>query len=226
MHFFLSQRPIYAEGVSVVPSIDNIFRAERLTSPDNIRAVIVGQDPYPQAGVATGLAFDSHINNRKIPYANLRIQEEIAREYPRENPPVFTTKNKKEIVGVPFEKKPHGDLSRWAIEEGVLLINISETTLLENPNAHKNYWIGFVDSLIRFVCKKNKNIVFFLWGREAQTIEKSIIGSHLVLKTSHPSYTYHNGKSGDSFAGSNHFIEANKFFASKNLPLINWNITK
>ena len=181
------------------PDPTNIFRAFNETSLTNLKLVILGQDPYHGENQANGLAFGVD-NNNKTPPSLKNIFEEVY--------------NSTQQVS-----KANKDLKHWA-QQGILLLNTSLSVELFKPNSHSHIgWNVLTNAIIREISIVKKNIVFFLWGKNAQEKELLINSSkHLVLKTSHPSpLSVYRG-----FRGCNHFSEANTFFKKNNLTEIEW----
>ena len=183
---------------TVYPTRENIFKAFELCELDEVKVVIIGQDPYHGENQAMGLAF-SVPQSQKIPPSLVNIFKEIKREY--------------EVVN------DHGDLTSWA-KQGVLLLNTVLTVEAKKPNSHKNCgWQTLIDNAIIEINQSENNVVFLLWGNNAKSKAKLITNkSHLVLESSHPSpLGAYRG-----FNGCNHFKLANEFLISKNRVTINW----
>lgn len=185
------------EKNKVVPSADNLFRALELTSLGQVKVVILGQDPYPRPGDADGLAFST--KNSKLPPTLKNIFKELKTDLNID--------------------RNLGDLSGWA-SQGILLLNSSLTTLEGKIGAHEDLgWDRFVDYIIDQISFNVDNVVFILWGKEAQKKEHLINQTrHLVLKSSHPSPL--SAKQG--FFGSKPFSRANIFLNSKKISPIDW----
>jgi len=186
------------------------FKALELTPLDQVRVVILGQDPYHGAGQAQGLAF-SVSAGVKVPPSLRNIFKEIGRE--------------SNDVAMPNLK--NGSLVRWA-EQGVLLLNTCLTVEAGLPASHaKLGWEGLTDALISLVVKHNKNVVFMLWGAHAQAkqvllqMPGSLENGHLVLSANHPS-PLSAMRPPVPFLGCGHFGRANAFLIKQGLPPINW----
>ena len=183
----------------VYPSNKKTFRALKLTGVDDVKVVILGQDPYHGRNQANGLAFSVE-KGLQIPPSLKNIYKEI-----------------KEDLGM--EPPKHGDLSFLA-EQGVLLLNSVLTVNHGDPASHANHgWEEFTDKIIEILDHK-KHIVFMLWGGYAQKkgfkIRKE---SHCILNASHPSpLSAHRG-----FFGCRHFSKANKFLADSGRSQVDWN---
>lgn len=199
---------ITKDSVRVVPNKVDIFKAFELCPLENVKVVIMGQDPYytiiDDEPVAMGCSFSTARHNG-LPPSLKNIYIEIKRDYPDFNIP------------------HHGDLTSWA-KQGVLLLNASLTTIHNTPNAHAGLWDPFIFQIIRLIASKNKEIVFLLWGRSSQSLISSIISSakHHFLKASHPSpMAYNKGRT--PFEGCGHFKETNMILSKIGKPEINWN---
>ena len=187
-------------GKEIFPRTDNIFRALELVSPEDVKVVVVGQDPYHNINQANGLAFSVNKNNKITPSLK-NIYREIKRDL-----------NSKTLQ--------NGDLTQIA-KQGVLFLNSALTVEAHKPGSHLNIgWQEITDSIISLLSSE-KNIVFMLWGNSAQLKEKFIdLNSNLVLKTSHPSpLSAYRG-----FIGSRPFSKCNKFLKSKGKKIIDWSL--
>lgn len=183
---------------TIYPPAENIFRALELTSFDNLKVVIIGQDPYHGPNQADGLAF-SVSSTPKIPPSLLNILKEIS-------------------IDLNESFNYFGDLSFWA-KQGVLLLNSSLTVEKGKPKSHADIgWQEFTNTIIQAADKKN-SIVFLLWGADAQ--QKQIFlnnKKNLVLSAPHPSpLSAHRG-----FLGCKHFSKTNSFLHENNQEIIDW----
>ena len=189
------------EKFNILPGIDSIFNALNATLINDIKVVIIGQDPYFNKDQANGLCFSVH-KKQPIPPSLKNI---------------FTClKNDLNSVVV-----NHGDLSKWA-NQGVLLLNTCLTVREGKPNSHENIgWHQFTDAIIQLVSNENEGICFFLWGNYAIKKENLIDSKkHLILKTSHPSpLSAYRG-----FLECKHFSKANEFILNRDGNPIDWNI--
>ena len=186
---------------TIYPPYDEIFNAFRLTSIENVKVVILGQDPYHEEGQAHGLAFSTP-EGRPIPRSLKNIFKEINLEY-----------------GYPIPES--GCLEKWA-KQGVFLLNTVLTVEDGNANSHsKCGWQTFTDNVIRLLNDAPQPIAFMLWGKQAEKKNELITNpNHLVLITSHPSpFSARRG-----FLGSNHFKLANEFLTENGLDEINWRL--
>jgi len=191
----------YASKI-VYPKYENIFRAFNLISPENVKVVIIGQDPYHGEMQANGLAF-SVCDECKLPPSLKNIFTELVDDMACKYP-------------------SSGNLTQWA-EEGVLLINSVLSVEKAMPNSHKNRgWEKFSDFVIEILSQEYKNIVFVLWGNPSQKKEKLIDASkHLILKAPHPSPL----SSYRGFFGSKPFSKSNEYLKSHGKKEINWCLT-
>ncbi|GAB1156619.1 uracil-DNA glycosylase [Paenibacillus illinoisensis] len=186
---------------TVYPSKENLFSALKLTPYHQVKAVILGQDPYHGAGQAHGLSF-SVMPGVRIPPSLLNIYKELHAD-----------------LGLPIPK--HGYLVHWA-EQGVLLLNNVLTVREGQPNSHQGLgWQKFTDAVIRALNERSEPMVFMLWGSHAQKKGAFINrDKHLVLESTHPSpLAAHRG-----FLGSRPFSKANDFLTSKGIQPIDWTI--
>lgn len=189
------------KNYKVYPPREEVFRSLQLVDYNNIKAVIIGQDPYHGPNQANGLAFS--VNKAiKIPPSLANIYKLI---------------NKDLGLYIPN----NGDLTKWA-EQGVLLLNRSLTVREKEADSHKGLgWENFTGKIIEEVGQKDDPIVFFLWGRKSQEVKKYIdTKKHLVLTSVHPSpLSAYRG-----FFDSEHFKMANEFMKTKGLKEIDWQI--
>lgn len=186
----------------VFPQEDQIFEALNLTPPEDIKVVIIGQDPYHNDGQAHGLSFSVQ-KGVKIPPSLKNIYKELNQD-------------------VDLEIPNHGFLDEWA-KQGVLLLNATLTVRAHEPGSHqKKGWENFTNAIIKSISDKKENVVFLLWGRFAQQKEQLIDTSkHHVLKAAHPSpFSAHNG-----FFGCKHFSKTNDILKSKGIETIDWSIS-
>ena len=185
---------------TVFPSRELIFNAFSLTPLENVKVVVIGQDPYHEVGQAMGLAF-SVPNSCKVPPSLINIFKEIEIEF-----------------GKPCEKL--GDLSYLA-RQGVLLVNTILTVEEGKPMSHKikEYSI-FMRNLLGFLDNLDQPIVFMLWGGNAQKYEQYVTNrNHLVIKRTHPSPL---GANHGGWFNENTFAICNEFLKEKNVKTIEW----
>ncbi|WP_075431804.1 uracil-DNA glycosylase [Buchnera aphidicola] len=184
----------------IYPKNKLIFQAFLTTPLDQIKVVILGQDPYCLINQATGLAF-SVKKNHKIPPSLKNIFLEL--------------KNNFNVS----EKKMYGSLRPWAVQ-GVFLLNTILTVSQGLPGSHKNYgWEIFTDQVIRLINNFCTGIIFLLWGSHARQKKKIINQSkHIILEASHPSpLSAYRG-----FFGCQHFLKTNNYLKKQNKSPIDW----
>jgi uracil-DNA glycosylase len=183
------------------PPREMIFRAFDYFSVDDLRVVIIGQDPYHGKGEANGLSFSVN-DGVKIPPSLRNIFHEI-----------------NDDLGTIF-MPTSGNLERWA-KQGILLLNATMTVRADHPNSHKELgWQQFTDAVIEKIANEKEDIVFLLWGNFAQKKGKKIDRSkHLVLEYGHPSPFSAMQK---KWFGNKHFSKTNTYLLSKNKPPVDW----
>lgn len=183
---------------TVYPPMHDIFNAMKKTAFDDIKVILLGQDPYHEEGQAMGLSFSVPKGKEKPP-SLVNIYKEIERETGDVMP-------------------EHGDLNGWA-KQGVLLLNTVLTVRAHAANSHKGKgWESFTDGIIKKISEKRENVVFLLWGGNARAKKPLIDASkHLILECAHPSpLSAYNG-----FFGCGHFIKANEYLIRHGkLPVI------
>lgn len=184
----------------IFPEEKNVFNAFKLTSFDNLKVVIIGQDPYHNEGEAMGLSFSVPTDRKKIPPSLKNIFKEIYRED-------YET----------LKTNINGDLTYLA-KQGVLLLNATLTVEKNKPNSHSDYgWQSFTDNCIKYINDNKKDVVFLLWGAFAHKKE-ILINNNPIIKTSHPSpFSAHKG-----FLNSDCFNETNLILKNKELAPIHW----
>lgn len=188
----------YSNNV-VYPSMYDIFNSMKLTDFDDVKVVLLGQDPYHNVGQAMGLSFS--------------VPKGV------ENPPSLNNIFK-ELKSEGFEMpEGTGDLTGWATQ-GVLLLNAVLTVREHSPNSHKDKgWEDFTNGVIKKISTLKNNVVFLLWGANARS-KKPLIDQtkHLVLECAHPSpLSAYNG-----FFGCGHFIQANRYLIKHGILPIDW----
>lgn len=182
-----------------VPSLPLILNPFIQTNFDDLKVIIVGQDPYPCHTLSNGLAFSSH---GQVPNTLLNIYSLL----------------EKTVIG--FEKPMHGDLSHWAVQ-GVLLLNSSLTCQAGKSGSHEKIWIPFINLLVEQISTRKSNVVFMLWGKQAQKLRVKIDKKkHYILETFYPSLV------DNGFSSCNHFNLANKKLEQNGQAKIDWNLKK
>lgn len=188
-----------AAGHGYLPRGDLILRA--FTAPlDEVRVLIVGQDPYPTPGHAMGLAFSVDRQVRPVPRSLVNIYRELSDDL-HVHPP------------------PHGDLSVWA-ERGVLLLNRSLTVQPGQPGSHRGQgWEEITDAAIAALARRGGPLVAILWGRDAQSLRPALSGVP-VIASPHPSPL----SAARGFFGSRPFSRANELLVEQGAPPVDWSI--
>lgn len=186
---------------NVFPRKSQIFNAFDTTAFDDVKVVILGQDPYHGFGQANGLCFSV---NKGIPL-----------------PPSLKNIFKEIHDDLALPLPIHGDLTFWA-EQGILLLNATLTVRKGEPNSHQKIgWQNFTDAAIKAISDKKENIIFILWGNNARKkLELIDQSKHHILQSVHPSpFAARNG-----FFGSKHFSKTNTILKSLNKTPIDWEI--
>ena len=192
-------------NVNFFPEKSKLFRVFDLCPLNSIKIVILGQDPYHNCDkegnpVAQGIAFsvEKRVN---IPSSLGNIFKEI-----KSNIPGFNIPN-------------HGDLTNW-IKQGVFLLNVCLTVLPGKPGSHGDLWIGLISKVITSICRTNRDAIFVLWGKKAQSYKKYISSKNKILEAAHPSGLSAN----KGFFNCNHFNLINEYLKDKGKNPINWQI--
>lgn len=180
------------------PKYSDVFNAFRFTDYDDVKVVILGQDPYHGEGEAHGLSFSVHDDVRRPPSLN-NILKELYND-----------------VGV---IRSGNDLTDWA-KQGVLLLNSVLTVVKDTPLSHKGKgWEIFTDNVIRYLNNREKPIVFILWGSYARSKKELITNkNHFIIESAHPSPL----SASRGFFGSRPFSRTNAFLEKNGIPKINW----
>lgn len=189
------------ENNQVFPPANEVFNALNLTPLSQVKAVIIGQDPYHDVGQAHGLCF-SVKPGVKVPPSLVNIYKELHDD-----------------LGCTIPKD--GYLVKWATQ-GVLMLNTVLTVNAHEPNSHKGYgWEKFTDAIISKVNEEDRPIVFLLWGASAQKKKKLLNNpKHLILEAPHPSpLSVYRG-----FWGCKHFSKTNEFLVNNGIEPIDWQL--
>lgn len=188
---------------TVYPDMYDLYNCFRYTPLDELKAVLLGQDPYHEPGQAHGLCF-SVLDGTPIPPSLVNIYKELYSD-----------------LGFPPVKS--GNLTKWA-KEGVLLLNTSLTVREHAANSHsKCGWAWFTDSVISLISKQKEHVVFILWGANARS-KKALIDErkHLIIESAHPSpLSAYNG-----FFGSRPFSKTNEYLEKNHKRPIDWNLNQ
>lgn len=186
---------------TIYPPGPKIFSAFNFTPFNDVKVVILGQDPYHGPGQAHGLCFS--------------VPEGI------KQPPSLQNIFKEIHSDLGYDIPTHGNLESWA-RQGVLLLNATLTVRARQAGSHQNRgWETFTDAAIRKLSEKRENLVFLLWGNYAIAKEALIDSSkHLILKSPHPSpFSVHRG-----FFGNQHFSKANNYLKQNGIEEIYWGV--
>jgi len=186
---------------TIYPGMHDIFNALKVTGYDDVKVVILGQDPYHEPGQAHGMAFSVQ-PGVKTPPSLVNIYKEMLDD-----------------LGIPLAD--HGYLMKWA-EQGVLLLNACLTVRAHQANSHKGKgWEKFTDRVIELLNEREKPVVFILWGNNAKAKIKLITNpQHLILTGAHPSpLSAYNG-----FYGGKYFSRANEFLRANGEEPVDWQL--
>lgn len=184
---------------TIYPPGSKIFHAFDSCPFDQVKVVILGQDPYHGPGQAHGLCFSVN-EGIPMPPSLLNIFKEVKSDLIKPMP-------------------PHGNLQRWA-DQGVLLLNATLTVRHSQPGSHQGMgWEEFTDQVIQLIANQKENVVFLLWGAYAGKKEALIDSDkHFILKAPHPSpLSAHRG-----FFGCAHFSTTNQYLEKNGITPINW----
>lgn len=185
------------ETEKIFPPLPLIFYAFNHFNHQDLKVVIIGQDPYHKKGQAMGLSF-SVLENIKTPPSLRNIFKELNND-----------------LGI---KRTNPNLTDWA-EQGVLLLNSSLTVKEASPNIHQKLWEFYTDTIITEISKEKNNIIFLLWGNFARN-KKSLIDTdrHIILEAAHPSPL----SASRGWFGSKHFSKTNQILKENNKREIKW----
>lgn len=195
--FVAAERASY----DVFPPTDDVFAALRLTPPEAVEVVVLGQDPYFN-GEAHGLSFSVRAGT-KVPPSLRTILAELAADVQPPDP----------------SARPTGDLTGWA-EQGVLLLNAALTVRAGEPGSHQREWRTLTDAVVRAVAEGPRHVVFVLWGGEAQKAQRLLPpGRHTLITAAHPA-AYASAK--NPLRGSRPFSRTNAALVEAGRAPIDW----
>lgn len=183
-------------GRRFTPPLKQVFRAFELCPVDQLKVVMIGQDPYPYLGVADGIAFSCGNTPKVQPSLQQifnAIEKTVYQEYPTHQDP---------------------DLSRWS-RQGVLMLNRALTCQVDKVGSHYEIWHDFLMYVIDMLSLTNSGLIFCLLGQKAQELESSISQSHYILKASHPASAAYSKTDWDC---NDLFNEANRIIVANNGP--------
>ena len=186
----------------IYPPKELIFNAFNHFNFNDLKVVILGQDPYIKENQAMGLSFSVNKGIR-IPPSLKNIFKELISDEEIKN----------------FSEMPKdGDLTKW-VKQGVLLLNSSLTTRENVSNYHLKFWEKITNDIIEYISKNNEKIIFVLWGNNARNKKKFIdLQKHFVLESVHPSPL----SASRGWFGNKHFSKINKYLIENNKEIINW----
>ncbi|EIJ35165.1 uracil-DNA glycosylase [Thiothrix nivea] len=193
-----------AAGKLILPPAEKRFNALQSTPLDQVRVVVLGQDPYPTPGHAHGLSFSVQPGVSPLPRSLLNINREL-------------------LDDLSIDNSHTGHLQAWA-EQGVLLLNTVLTVAAGNAGSHqKRGWETFTDKVIRAISAQSQPVVFILWGNHAQKKAELIDGQrHHVIASAHPSPL----SARRGFFGSKPFSRANAFLQANGRSPVNWSLPR
>jgi uracil-DNA glycosylase len=189
------------KSFTIYPPGNHIFNAFQHTPYDQVKVIVLGQDPYHGTGQAHGLCFS-------VPHG-----------IPQPPSLVNIFKELRADLNIPVPS--HGNLEKWA-DQGVLLLNATLTVRASQAGSHQNKgWETFTNRVIEKISAMKSGVVFLLWGRYAQAKENLIDGQkHLILKAAHPSpFSAYSG-----FFGCRHFSKTNEYLEKQGITGIDWNL--
>lgn len=189
-------------GRRFTPPLKQVFRAFEECPVDQLKVVMIGQDPYPHLGVADGIAFSCGNTGKPQP----SLQQ------------IFNAVENTVYQGYPTYQNP--DLTRWS-KQGVLMLNKALTCQVDKVGSHYTIWHDFLMYVIDMLSLTNSGLIFCLLGQKAQELEGSISQSHYILKASHPASAAYSKTDWDC---NDLFNEANRIIVQNNGPLfkIEW----
>lgn len=192
--------------VQVLPSAGDVFNALKLTPPDQVRAVVLGQDPYPTPGDAHGLAFSVANPDQRVP-PSLRT--------------IFTSLE----ADLGITPPAHGNLTQWA-RSGILLLNVTLSVEAGQANSHKDLgWAALAAEILQHLDERATPMVFMLWGKFAQNAGAGLDASrHCVIKTAHPSPLARGAGPQHRFVTSRPFAHARDWLSQRGLSPIDWRL--
>ena len=206
--FLIKEHNEFDEYFDIFPYENEIFNCFKLTDLNNIKVVILGQDPYIKKFT---------IDNIITPQAmglSFSVKSGISL------PPSLDNIFKELVNDINCEYPDCGDLTQWA-KQGVFLLNCSLTVRESSSNSHKKIWKTFSENVIKYISDNTENVVFLLWGNDAKKNKKFInIDKHLILESGHPSPLSANK---GYWFGNKHFSKTNIYLEKHNKTRIIWN---
>lgn len=195
--FYDKEVETFEPDIKILPPLESIFNCFSKFNKNDLKVVLLGQDPYINENEANGFCFSVN-NDIKMPPSLRNIFKEIKEEFNVE-------RNSK-------------DLTDWA-EQGVLLLNTALTVRQFNSNTHSKQWVNFTNKIIEYISNEMENIVFILWGNDAKKRKQFINEKkHFILESVHPSPL----SASRGFFGNNHFIKVNEYLEKIGKSSIKW----
>lgn len=196
--FLKDETDKFEDFLEIYPPNNLIFNCFNYFNVEDLKVIILGQDPYHGPNQAMGLSF-SVSDNIKTPPSLKRIFKEI-----------------EDDLDLTLDKN-NGNLEKWA-NQGVLLLNTALTVRQSNPGSHSSIWIQFTNKIIEYINKNSNQVIYMLWGNHAKKYKKIInVEKHYCLEASHPSPLARSG-----WFGCKHFSNSNKILKDNNKKEINW----
>ncbi len=197
------------------PETDKVLKFLKIPLAD-VKVIILGQDPYPQDGVATGRAFEvGTLKSWNDIFSNISLKNIIRAIYFAYNNEYLKYSEIKNKIGKTFLLKPPYELFVEWEKQGVLLLNTSFTCEIGKSNSHEKYWNIFTMSLLKYISKANPDVIWFLWGNNAKSIVADI-NIEKKIESMHPMMCYKKPDRDDDFL----FGKINAF--KETMSLINW----
>ncbi|BBM36486.1 uracil-DNA glycosylase [Pseudoleptotrichia goodfellowii] len=198
--------------INYTPSRENIFKVFS-DSISSRKVCLIGKDPYFQEGVATGLSFEVNKSSWDDPEINTSLKnivKLIYKTYTGKSEDI--SKIREEIENKKFLILPPNKLIKSWKEQGVLLVSAALTTIVGKAGEHHKFWDPFTRDLLEYISAKNPNIVYFLWGKDAEIFEKNILSGE-IIKHNHPAIS-------GNLSNEKDFMNGKSFEKTKNI--INW----
>ena len=194
------------------PLKKNIFKVFK-DDLSKMKVVLLAMDPYPQKGVATGLAFEVEKDSWMDKGVNTSLKNIVKLIYKTYRGDIPTIDRlRKEIIDKTFDILPPNELFKSWKSQGVLLLNTALTVEVGNSGSHIKLWSNFTEKLIKFIEEKNNNLIFLLWGTKAQKYKK-FIKSSIIIEHNHPAIC-------GNLKNPKDFLNGDSFFKTKNI--IQW----
>lgn len=209
------EEKIFKENTEYTPKSSNVLNFLKVPL-SKTKVVILGQDPYPQKGVATGRAFEvGTLQSWNNKFSNISLKNIIRAIYFAYNNQYLKYSEIKNEIGKTFHIKPPSELFIEWEKQGVLLLNTSFTCEIGKSNSHQKYWNTFTNLLLKYISKANFDIIWFLWGNNAKSIVSEINISNKI-ESMHPMMCYNRPERDADFL----FGKRNAF--KETMDLINW----